>query len=348
VTLADLRSSLLEARDEAAALEWLHEQRCTDGLPVVIPTPERVERMVLASGLDADISLGAVGPNLGEATVEKVAVNAVMAGCLPDHFPVVVAAIRAVCDPVLDMTEVQSTTHNVAPLVIVSGPARAACGVSGGWGALGYGHRANASIGRAVRLCLVNLGGGWPGVSDMALLGHPGKFTYCLAEDEEVSPFPPLVDHSAVTVVCVEAPHSVIGSLDVDDPTSSERMLATLGATIASSGTNNAHSGAGAVVVVLNPDHASVLARQGHDRESIKAGIVRHAVNRHLAEVAPPGRRVDPEAAALRSPDQIVLLVAGGNGLYSSVMPSWGGGTHRNTWITHPIDLDQACMLPPR
>ena len=208
----------LEAADEAAAVEQLHALGCTDGLPVIVPTPERVERMVLAMGLDADLSLGEMGPMGGIATVEKVAVAAVMAGCLPDHAPVVLAAVEAVLDPAFDLTEMQATTHCTAPLVIVCGPAREQCGpVACGFGALGPGYRANACIGRALRLAMINVGGGRPGESDMALHGHPGKFTYCLAEDEAASPFPPLhttfglaPEQGAVVVIGAEAPHSVI------------------------------------------------------------------------------------------------------------------------------------------
>ena len=112
-------STLLNAVDESAALEMLHSARCTDGLPVVIPIPDRVARMVLASGLDGDIVLGEMGPQWGAATVEAVAVAAVMAGSLPDHMPVVVAAIRAICQPEFDLAEVQGTTHCIAPLIIV-------------------------------------------------------------------------------------------------------------------------------------------------------------------------------------------------------------------------------------
>ena len=115
---------LLTAADEAAALESLHELGCTDGLPVVIPTPERVERMVLASGYDGDLVLGEMGPQMGVATVNMVATAAVMAGCLPDYMPVVLAAVNAVIDPAFDLAEMQSTTHCTAPLIIVNGPAR--------------------------------------------------------------------------------------------------------------------------------------------------------------------------------------------------------------------------------
>ena len=135
-------TSTLSARDEEAALEELHRLGCTDGLPVVIPTAERVNRMVLASGLEADMMLGTMGPGHGIATVEKVAIAAVMAGCLPDYMPVVVAAVKAVIDPEFDLTEMQATTHCTAPLIIVNGPARHTCGpIASGTGALGPGPR---------------------------------------------------------------------------------------------------------------------------------------------------------------------------------------------------------------
>ena len=183
---------LLTADDEAAALEQLHELGCTDGLPVIVPTPERVERMVLAVGHPAETALGEMGPLQGVCTVEKLAAAAVMAGCLPDHMPIVVASALAMMDPAFDLAEMQGTTHATAPLIIVNGPARAMCGVASGYGALGPGHRANASIGRAIRLAMINIGGARPGTSDMALLGHGGKFGQCLGEDEAHSPFAPL------------------------------------------------------------------------------------------------------------------------------------------------------------
>ncbi|MEL7208367.1 MAG: hypothetical protein AAGK32_09085, partial [Actinomycetota bacterium] len=144
-------TSLLTAVDELAAVEDLHRLGCTDGLPVIVPTPDRVDRMVLASGLDGADVIGAMGPLMGAATVEKVATAAVMAGCLPDHLPVVLAALRAMCQPAFDLREMQATTHCTAPLIIVNGPARHACGgVASGFGVMGPGHRANAAIGRAV------------------------------------------------------------------------------------------------------------------------------------------------------------------------------------------------------
>ena len=178
--------------DENHALEALHAGGMTDGLPVIVPTRERIGAMMIVSGHDGDVSLGEVGPSQGAATIEAVAANAVMAGCLPEHFPIVVAAVRAICDPQFDLTEIQVTTHPITPMIIVNGPARFTAGLSSGYGAFGPGHRANASIGRAIRLVMTNIGGGRPGISDMSTFGSPAKFTFCAAENEEDSPWEPL------------------------------------------------------------------------------------------------------------------------------------------------------------
>jgi len=352
----------LHAPDEAAALEELHRMGCTDGLPVVIPTPERVERMVLALGADADLSLGAMGPKLGACTVEKLAVAAVMAGCLPDYAPVVRAAALAILDPVFDLTEVQATTHPIAPLFIVNGPARELCGpIASGTGALGPGHRANASIGRALRLAMINIGGGQPGLSDMALLGHPGKFSFCLAEAEEASPFPPLhttrgfeAGQSAVTVLGTDAPRTVKGFLDVDDPTAGARLLKLLAGALTGSGTNNARAAGGGlngqVAVILNPEHADLLHRQGYTRESIAAGIQERAVvsGARLNDEARTSPGFDPDETypCFGSPDDILVVVAGGGGVYSVALPTWCGGPHMNHAVSKEILLGQACEIP--
>ncbi len=355
-----LTSAELEADDEHAALEELHRLGCTDGLPVVIPTPARVSRMVLATGLDADLVLGTIGPSFGVATVEKVAIAAVMAGCLPDHVPVVLAAVKALCRPELDTAEVQATTHAISPLLIVNGPARDWCGVASGFGALGPGHRANMTIGRALRLVMLNVGGARPGISDMALLGHPGKLTMCLAEDEESSPWEPLhaslghgADDPVVTVVGTEGPHSVISVGDADDPTGADRLVRSLAAAIANLGSNNAFFHRGTVAVALNPDHAAVLGAAGWSRADVQQRLweatqVRRGVLRAL-NPGFAGRGDDDDLLpTLARPEDVLLFVAGGGGLYSMVFPSWGAGAHGNPFVTELIDLGQACEVPLR
>ncbi len=348
----------LHAEDESQALELLHSKGLTDGLPVVIPTPDRVARLLLATGLDADVLLGEMGPGNGAATVEKVAVAACMAGCLPDHMPVVLAAVQAVLQPEFDLTEMQSTTHCTAPLVIVNGPARHNCGpIASGFGALGPGHRANASIGRALRLCMLNIGGARPGESDMALLGHPGKFTYCLAEDEENSPLPPMhqdlgykPDDSVVTVIGAEAPHSVIYSGDADDPEDAFKLLQVLGIGLANMATNNAVLTGGGAVVVLNPEHAEILARADMSRGDIQLGLWQntHYSKERLAYFAHgfAERFHGEEYRCFDRPEDILVLMAGGSGLYSMVMPSWCAGANRNRYVSQVISTDQFCEVP--
>ncbi|MEM7341218.1 MAG: hypothetical protein AAF467_21365 [Actinomycetota bacterium] len=348
----------LTAVSEADAVEELHQLGCTDGLPVIVPTPERVDRAVLATGLGAALSLGALGPNLGDATVEKVATAAVMAGCLPDYLPAVVAAVQAVADPAFDLTEMQATTHSTAPFIIVNGPARSAMGVASGYGALGPGFRANASIGRALRLAMINIGGARPGEADMALLGHPGKFTYCLGELEEASPWEPLhasrgftPDSSAVTVVGAEGPHSVIAVADRADDPGGERILDAVAEGFASRITNNAILRGGAGVVIINPDHAAVLGEAGLSRADVQQAIVDRAVNTRgdLAARAPAfGGGGDPDdlVPAFFDPADVLVLVAGGPGLYSVIMPTWCAGPNRNRAVSMAIELDQACAVP--
>jgi hypothetical protein len=353
--MTELRSDRRQADDEQQAIEWLHENRRTDGLPVIVPTASRVEALLAGVDAAAGTVLGTIGPAMGVATLEKVAINAVMAGCRPEHLPIVVAAVRAACDPALDMTEVQSTTHCIAPLLIVNGPAARAAGLASGFGVLGYGHRANLSIGRALRLCLVNIGGGYPEISDLALHGHPGSIAYCLAEDEQSSPLPPLhttrghtAEESTVTVANVEAPHSVLVLPESGDPSMPDRILTALAGSLSAVGSNNTHSGQGTVVVVLNPDHAVALTAAGHDRASIQRAIAERSGARveDLLAVVPPslrarfeGRSPSERVPSVRDPDRILVVVAGGTGLYSMVMPSWGAGPHANIAVTKVVDL---------
>ncbi|MBM3596234.1 MAG: hypothetical protein FJX31_10805, partial [Alphaproteobacteria bacterium] len=314
----DLRSARIEGADEAALQDELYRLKATDGLPVILPTPEHVAQMLemaAMAGFDPDLILGEVGPNMGEAAVEKVAINAVMAGCRPEHLPVVIAAVMAVCDPCIDATKFQVTTHQVAPLLIVNGPAIHEAGVGRGFGALGYGHRANLCIGRVLRLFLINLGGVWPGVSAMSLLGQPASIAYCLAEDEQGNPFAPLhttlgftADQSAVTVACVGSPISVILPPSSNDAPVADRMLDVLAQTIAGLGHNNASFHSGSIVVVLNPDHAHALARERYDRERIVQELCSRAANTTgaIAQARGSAAPDDPErlVCAIDAPDR--------------------------------------------
>src|SRR6185503_7268933 len=163
-----------------------------DGLPVLPPTPERVARVLGGWSGARGRLVATLAPRFGGATVEAIAVNAALAGAGPEHLPAIVAAVEAVADPAFNLQGVLPTTHPCTPLVIVNGPAAARLGVNAGPNALGQGHRANAVIGRALRLVLQNVAGATPGHVDRATLGHPGKYSYCLAENEAASPWEPL------------------------------------------------------------------------------------------------------------------------------------------------------------
>jgi len=188
----------------------------TDGLPVVPPTRERVERMLAGTGRARDELLGEMPPNYGRLTVEKTAINAVLAGCRPEYLPVVVAAAECACDPAFNLHGVATSTHFAAPLIVVNGPIRGRIGLNGAFGVFGPGYRANATIGRALRLLMINVGGARPGEISMSTFGHPGRYTYCIAENEEASPWPPFhagrgfsAGASAVTLFAGEAPHGI-------------------------------------------------------------------------------------------------------------------------------------------
>lgn len=330
---------MIEATDELDAIETLHSMGCTDGLPVIVPTPERVDRMVLATGHPGDTSLGVMGPLMGVCSVEKLAIAAVMAGCLPDHMPIVVAAARAVMEPEFDLTEMQATTFGTTPLIIVNGPAATACGIASGFGALGPGHRANASIGRALRLAMINIGGAQPGSSDMTLLGHGAKFSQCLAEDPG-SPLEPLhvtrgfsPEQSVVTVIGTEPPHSTIHIGDGDDPTSPDRLVDGLAAMLTAPGTNNAVLGRGQAAVVINPDQIAELDRAGYTKTTIAERIAERALMRN-------GR------PTFESPEDVLVVAAGGGGLYSFVFPTWCAGSHRNRAVSIEVEINQACEVP--
>ena len=352
----------LDFDSEEEAIEELHARGWTDGLPVVLPTPERVERALMYSpGLDPNVVLGLMGPREGEVTVGKVAVNAVMAGCRPEYLPVVLAAVEAVLDPVFHLGPMQETTHSVTPLIVVNGPVRRDLGIATGTGVLGPGHRANASIGRALRLVMINVGGGYVEVGDMAIFGSPAKFTMCVGEDEEISPLTQLhvsrglaPQDSAVTVIPVEGPHTVVSLTDGNDIAGcAERLIASLGVGLAAVTSTSVYLGQGAVAVLLNPDHAIALRRAGLDREQIlnRVWAAAAAPKATLRQFNPamvrsePGRDDEQLDHAVTSPDRIVLAVCGAPGSYSVTMPTWGAPVDLCLPITRRVREPQACEL---
>jgi hypothetical protein len=316
--------------DPSAVLAAFCEREWCDGLPIVPPTEARVAAML--GGADPRRSLGAMPPLWREATLEKLAVNAVMAGCEPAAFPVVVAAVEAMLDPAFNCYGVQATTHPVAPLLIINGPVASALGIHSGSGCFGPGFRANATIGRAIRLIMLNVGGAWPGRHDMATQGSPAKFAYCIAENEAASPWGPLFPGDTVTVFGGEGPHNVndhvsttaAGILDnVSD------VAATLGSNV---GWYMAQS---QLLVVLGPEHAQTIAADGFSAADVQRFVFEHA-RLPLARLKLGGmwgmhdwplwmQKVTDEQALLPmvpAPEDVYVMVAGGSGKHSCVVPN--------------------------
>jgi len=311
-----------------------------DGLPLVAPTPERVEAM-LREGAgepapDPDAVIAALPPRGGLATRRLLAANAVLAGCPPGLLPVLVTAVRALARPELNLRGVNATTHPVAPLVIVHGAAAAALGFNAGLGAFGPGCRANATLGRAVRLVLLHVAGARPGDGDASTQGGPAKYAYCIAENAQASPWESYprsrgIDAaSAVTVHCGEAPHNA-HDMESAEPAG---ILDKVASVVATLGTNQAPASSGEVFVVLGPEHAATIAAAGWTRGDVQSYLFERA--RLPARVLRGAFQVTswrPWRHALRDedlmpladhPDHYRVLVAGGAGKHSCVIPSWG------------------------
>jgi hypothetical protein len=336
---------------------WFAERGYTDGLPIVPPTEQKVAAALETVASDRESSIGAVPPRWGEATLLNLAANAVMAGCAPDTFPIVLAAVEAMLSPEFNLYGVQATTHPSAPLLVVSGPIARSCGLNGGAGLLGPGNRANATIGRAVRLILMNVGGAHPGQTDRATHGSPAKFSYCMTENISESPWPEFhttrgfaSDASCVTVYAGEAPHNV----NDHESTSAERLLEIVADVMRALGHNNwylAQDGLNDIVVVLGPEHAAMVASAGWSREDVQRFLFEKA-RRPTRDLRQGGmwdmrdwpdwmnelaKSDDAMIPVVRRPHDILLLVAGGPGKHSVVIPGFGASRA----VTRGISTDQ-------
>ncbi len=337
--------------------ELWFEKGVTDGLPVVSPTRERVERMLAGTRRGRDELVGEMPPNYGRLTVEKAAINAVMAGCRPEYLPVVLAAAECACDPAFNLHGMSTSTHFAAPLIVVNGPVRPRIGLNSSFGVFGPGYRANATIGRALRLCMINIGGAKPGETSMSTFGHPGRYTYCIAEHEEASPWPPfhvsrgqVPGTSAVTLFAGEAPHGVS-----DHASRTARALAgSIGWSMAGMWNSKHFPLYSHTMLVVGPEHARTFADDAWTREQLA---------RHLYDtVRAPYRTLLPdddhgEGTNLRygttppdadamiskfpSPEEIHILVAGGTaGRFSVAIPGWLGTKNGSRPVTRPIEFN--------
>jgi hypothetical protein len=322
--------------------EFFLEKSWSDGFPVVTPTEARVERMLTGTKRDPFELVGHIPPMAEPATVRTVAIHALMAGCKPEYLPVVLGGIELMLREEFNLNGVQGTMHGVAPLMIVNGPYAKSVGVHGGNGCFGPGFRANATIGRAIRLMLMNLGGGIAGVGSATVFATPLRYTACLAENVERSPWETLAvsggygaEDDVITCAMVESPR-----LCYDDANQApERLLAGIADSMTALGSWNMHVRSD-MVVAMSPEHATICST---------AGLSRNDVHRTLCEMAglkvrdmKRGGNWRPERAlklgvdpadderfvpVIKDTRDLHLIVAGGWGPLTAVCHGWGGGS---------------------
>ena len=354
-----LRARQIEIADSADPFEFMFEQGYSDGLPLVPPTPERVLRMLAGTRRDAQSVVAIAPPNMAPLTVEKLAANAVMAGCRPEYLPVVIAAIEAICTEEFNIHGVLATTWGAAPVIVVNGPIRHAIGMNMGLAALGSGNRANATIGRAVKLALRNVGGARPGGVERSTLASPGKFTMCFAEWEERSCWEPLhvergfaAGDNVVTVFGIEAsPHGI-----ADQTSRSARALAgSLGAGVSCVFHPKLY-GQGEVLLVVCPEHVDTIARDGWSKDDVRARM-QEVTARPLRDIladdeigegmlprwygpdGPSPELLEKRFPKFRDPKNINIVVAGGEaGKFSAVFGGWVSGPMGSNSVSRKIE----------
>ena len=328
-----LTSRHYDAPDMAAAMELCQTKGWTDGLPVVPPTADRIDAMLAAAGLEPSLEVAFIENRQVSVTAEKIAINAVLAGCKPEYMPVVVSAVEALADPLYGYHGPGTSTGGAGVLMIVNGPIARELDMNCGHNLFGPGWRANATIGRAVRLVMRNTIGTMPGTLDQSSLGHPGKYTYCIAENEAESPWPPLhVDRgfkreqSAVTIMAALGVHQYSNGLS----STPEGVLTTACAQMRiSAGTGRQAFYA----LVFAGEHMAIMAKAGWTRDDVKRYCFEHArfslaelkrANIKAGEVEPADETT--MLSLVQSPDDFLVIMAGGKaGVQSAFIPGWGG-----------------------
>jgi len=317
-------------------VEALYDRGWTDGLPLVPPTETRVLRMLEGTSRAADEVVALVPPNLVECTVEKVAVNSVMAGCRPEYLPVVLTALEAVCTDEFNMHGILATTMGVGPVLVVNGPITAEIGMNSGVNVLGHGNRANATIGRAVQLVVRNVGGGAPGGVDRATHGSMSKLGFCFAEDEVGSPWTTLAEdrgfsrsQDVVTAFCGEGPRIVVDQKS----RSADSLVRMLAEGLLASVSPRTVMGMDGLLVV-SPEHMARFSDAGWDRQRFMEKLGRHLVVEADGILAGTGgieEGLPPGLAGLAlpkfRPGGLLVVHAGGPaGLFSAIIGGWLNG----------------------
>ncbi len=345
-------TGLAARRIEIAELEDTHEamyeRGWSDGLPLIPPTTTRVQKMLTGTSRSPSEVVATIPPNLVDCTVEKAAVNAVMAGCRPEYFPIVLAAVEAVCTDTFNMHGLLATTMPVSPVLVVNGPIAERIGMNTGINALGQGNRANSTIGRALQLIVRNVGGGRPGEVDRAALGQPGKVGFCFAENEAASPWLPLSSDfgfepgtDTVMAFAGEAPRSVVDQLSRDPESLSRSYAVALNALHHPKLVLSFDA-----ILVVAPDHVRIYEQSGWSREQT-AERINELTTRPGSELIRgtggiaeglPETFAETDVQKFRPGGLYLAHCGGGAGLFGGIIGGWVNGDTGSTPICHPID----------
>ena len=339
-----------EADDDFERINALYvDKGWSDGLPIVPPTAARVEAMLAYCDRPLDQPLGLVAPRYGAATPLRLAANAVMAGCKPQYFPLVMHAIEALVDERFNLYGVNATTHPCTTMIVVNGPLAKEIRMNSGHNAFGPGNQANATIGRAVRLAMLNIGGATPAAGDMATYGTPAKYTFCAAENEDESPWEPLQvelgyerDVSLVSVFGAESLHN----MNDHESITGIGLLKMMAGVVSATGANNLYFD-GAPAFVFGPEHAKTIAQDGYSKADVKKYLYENGrvpmgalspenadrrirqwpvFNNEFAEAGP-----DKKIPVMKDANNAYVFVIGGAGKHSAYIPTFGA--------THPVTV---------
>ncbi len=330
----------IEPDVEKTSLDF-YQKKLTDGLPIIPPTKQKVEKFYKYSHYTPEDILTILNPRQGKATIEKIAINGVMSGCLPQFMPILETAIKAIGNQKFNISAINATTHPVSVCILINGPIRNTIEINCKTGCLGPGNIANASIGRAVRLCLINIAGAVPEIGDYATLGSPSKYTYCFGENEEENPWISLheergfkKEEDTVTVFGIESPYNV------NDHRSENGydLLDTIINTISTAGSNNSHV-PGELLIIMSPEHAQTIYNEDLSKLDVKKYIHENSlVHENLANRG--GRLLDTKwlkknmVPLTRTPEDVNIVVAGGSGRHTMIAQGFGTST---TSVTEKI-----------
>ena len=318
-------------------------KKFTDGLPIIPPTQEKVDKFYDFTDLNPEEIVAILPPKKGKATIEKIAINSVMAGSLPVFMPFIQNSVAAMNQEKFNLPGVNATTHPVSICIIANGPLSNEISMNSSVGCLGPGNIANATIGRALRLILMNIGGAVPGIGDHASLGSPSKYSFCFAEAENESPWEPLhvergfsKNNSTISVMAVDSPHNV----NDHRSKTGEDLLDTIINTAAVAGCNNSHV-PGEILIIMGPEHAKMVSNLGWGKKEVKEYIHYNLkIPAHLGDRG--GRKLDEKwitdgnVKLTRFPDDVVIVVAGGPGRHTMICHGFGTSSES---VTLPINF---------